>query len=51
MLLDYRSQYFENDYTTQNNLQMQCNPYQITVEFLLTKLEKKILQYVWKHER
>ena len=36
MLLDWKNQYCENDYTTklnspttQNNLQIQCNPYQI----------------------
>ena len=25
MLLDWKTQYCENDYTTQNNLQIQCN--------------------------
>ena len=30
MFLDWKNQYFENDYTTQSNLQIQCNPYQIT---------------------
>jgi len=30
MLLDWTSQYYENDHTTQGNLQIQCNPYQIT---------------------
>ena len=29
MLLDWKNQYCENDYTTQSNLQIQCNPYQI----------------------
>jgi len=29
-LLDWNSQYYENDNTTQGNLQIQCNPYQIT---------------------
>ena len=29
-VLDWKSQYCENDYTTQSNLQIQCNPYQIT---------------------
>ena len=28
--LDSKNQYCENDYTTQNNLQIPCNPYQIT---------------------
>ena len=30
MFLDWKNQYFENDYTTQSNLQIQCNPYQTT---------------------
>ena len=30
MILDWKNQYCENDYTTQSNLQIQCNPCQIT---------------------
>ena len=30
MFLDWRTEYCENDCTTQSNLQIQCNPYQIT---------------------
>ena len=30
MFLDWRNQLFENDHTTQSNLQIQCNPYQTT---------------------
>ena len=30
MFLDWKGQYCENDYTTQSNLQIQCNSYQIT---------------------
>ena len=30
MLLDWKNQSCENDYTIQSNLQIQCNPYQIT---------------------
>ena len=30
MFLDWRNQHCENDYTTQRNLQIQCNPYQTT---------------------
>ena len=30
MFLDRKNQYCENDYTTKRNLQIQCNPYQIT---------------------
>ena len=29
MLLGWKNQYCENDYTTKSNLQIQCNPYQI----------------------
>ena len=29
MVLDWMNQYCQNDYTTQGNLQIQCNPYQI----------------------
>ena len=28
MFLDWQNQQCENDYTTQSNLQIQCNPYQ-----------------------
>ena len=34
MLLDWKNQYCENDYTTQSNLQIQCNPYQTTNDIL-----------------
>ena len=30
MLLDWKDQHCENDYTLQSNLQIQCNPYQTT---------------------
>ena len=30
MFLDWKNQHCENDYTTQSNLQIHCNPYQIT---------------------
>ena len=30
MFLGRKNQYFENDYTTKCNLQIQCDPYQIT---------------------
>ena len=34
MLLDWKNQSCQNDYTTQSNLQIQCNPYQITKDIL-----------------
>ena len=30
MFLNWKNQYCQNDYTTQGNIQIQCNPYQIT---------------------
>ena len=30
IFMDQKSQYSENKYTTQSNLQVQCNPYQAT---------------------
>ena len=30
MFMDWKNQYSETQYTTQSNLQIQCNPYQTT---------------------
>ena len=30
VFMDQKNQYSENEYTAQNNLQIQCNPYQAT---------------------
>ena len=30
MFMDRKNQYSENEYTTQSNLKIQCNPYQAT---------------------
>ena len=30
MFMDQKNQFSENEYTTQSNLQIQCNPYQAT---------------------
>ena len=35
MFLDWKNQYCENDYFTQSNLQIQCNPYQTTNDIFL----------------
>ena len=40
MLLDWKNQYCQNNYTIQGNLQIQCNKYQITNN-ILHELEKK----------
>ena len=50
MFLDWKNQYCQNDYTTQGNLQTQCNPYQIT-NGIFCKSRTKILKFVWKHKR
>ena len=34
MFMDQKNQYSENEYTTQTNLQIQCNPYQATNSIL-----------------
>ena len=41
MLLDWKNKYCKNGYTIQNNLQIQCNPYQITHDtFHITRTNK-----------
>ena len=40
----------KNDYTTQGNLQIQCNPYQIT-NGIFHKTKTKNFKFVWKHKR
>jgi len=34
MFMDWKNQYSENEYTTQSNLSIQCNPYQATNSIL-----------------
>ena len=50
MFMDWNNQYSENEYTTQSNLQIQCNPYQATTVFF-TELEQIISQFVWKYKK
>ena len=50
MFFDWKNQHCENDYTTQSNLQIPCNPYKLPMAFV-TELEQKISQFVWKHKR
>ena len=49
-LWEWKNQYSENEYTTQSNLQSQCNPYQAT-NGIFTELEQIISQFVWKYKK
>ena len=40
-----------NDYTTRNNLQMQCNPYQITNGISHKTRTKFLTNFLWKCKR
>ena len=49
-LLDWKNQYGKNDYTTQTNLQIQHNPYQIT-NGIFHRIRTKKFLISWKHKR
>ena len=51
--LGWKNQYHKNDNTYQGNLQIQCNPYQITKDIFhnICELEQRILKFVWRHKR
>ena len=51
MFMDWKNQYCQNDYTTQSNLQIQCNPYQATNSIFFTELAQIISQFVWKYKK
>ena len=46
MFLDWKNEYCENDYTTQGNLQFQCNPYQITNDIFYRSRTKIFLIFM-----
>ena len=49
MFINLKNQYSENEYTTQSNLQIQCNPYQATNGiFQRTGI---ISQFEWKYRK
>ena len=50
MFLGRKNQYCENDYTTKRNLQIQCNPCQIT-NGIFHRTKRKISQFIRKHKR
>ena len=49
MFLDGENQYSKNGHTTQSNLQIQCNPYQITHDIF--QRTRTIRKFIWKHKR
>ena len=51
MIMDWENQYSQNDYTTQGNLQIQSNPYQITNGSFHRTRTKESLKDIWKHIR
>ena len=50
MLLDWKNQYYQHDYTTQSNLQFQCNPYQSTKD-TFHRTGQNTSKFVRKHKR
>ena len=50
MFMDRKNQYSENEYTTQSNLQIQCNPCQAT-SGIFHRAEQIISQFVWKYKK
>ena len=50
MFMDQKNQYSENEYTTQSNLQIHCNPFIKLPMVFFTDLEKIISQFVWKYK-
>ena len=49
MFMDWKTEYSENEYTAQSNLQIQCNPYQATNSiFHRTRTSS---QLVWKYKK
>ena len=47
--MDQKNQYSENEYTTQSNLQIQCNPYQAT-SGIFHRTRANNSQFVWKYK-
>ena len=48
IFMDQKKEQCENDFTTQSNLEIQCNSYQAT-SGIFRKLEQMISQWAWKH--
>jgi hypothetical protein len=50
MFVDWQNQYCENGYTTEINLQIQCNPQQNSND-ILQRNRKITPQIIWKHKQ
>ena len=50
MFMDQKNQYSENEYTTQSNLQIQCNPYQAT-NGIFQRARTNNFTIVWKYKK
>ena len=50
MFTDRKNQYSENEYTTQSNLQIQCNPYQ-TTNGIFHRARTNNFTIVWKYKK
>ena len=50
MLLDQKNQHCENDYTTQNNVQIECNLYQ-TINGIFHKTRTKNLTFCMETQK
>ena len=50
MFLHRKNQYHENDYTTKFNLQIQCNPYQVTNDIFHRTRTKKFTIHIEKQK-
>ena len=50
IFLGRKNKYCENDYTTKGNLQIQCDPYQITND-MFHRTRTKIAEIFGKHKR
>ena len=50
MFMDRKNQYSENEYTTQSNLQIQCNPYQAT-NGIFHRAKTNNFTFVWKYKK
>ena len=48
--MDWKNQYSENEYTTQSNLQIQCNPYQAT-SHIFHRTRTNFSRFVWEYTK